>query len=61
MTDEIDKFAAALAYIEDGLRIMSLAPNPDYKRIEWWTREAVTLKEQIAREQAEKEGPGESA
>ena len=50
MADEIDKFAAALAYIEEGLKIMSKEPRPDQKRIEWWTREAATLRQQIAHE-----------
>ncbi len=56
---ESDKFADALAYIEDGLRIMSLAPNPNHERIEWWTREAAKLREQIAREKAETKQSGD--
>jgi hypothetical protein len=52
MRDQIDKFAAALAEIEKGIRILSREPVPDQKRIEWWTREAAKLREQIAQENA---------
>jgi hypothetical protein len=48
MKDEIDPFEAALAEIERGIGILSKESPPDQKRIEWWRREAVKLKEQIA-------------
>jgi hypothetical protein len=50
MPGETDKFLAALEEIERGIAIMSKEPQPDHKRIEWWTREAATLREQLARE-----------
>jgi hypothetical protein len=52
MPDEINKFAAALAEIEKGIGILSRERYPDQKRIEWWTREAAKLREQIAQENA---------
>jgi hypothetical protein len=50
MPGETDKFSAALKEIEKGITILSKEPQPDHKRIEWWTREADTLREQLARE-----------
>jgi hypothetical protein len=50
MPGETDKFSAALTEIEKGIAILSKEPQPDHKRIEWWTREAATLRQQIAQE-----------
>jgi hypothetical protein len=50
MKNEIDPFEAALAEIERGIGILSKESRPDQKRIEWWRREAVKLREQIALE-----------
>jgi hypothetical protein len=48
MTDEIKKLGADLAEIERGIRELSKQPHPNQKRMEFWTREAVKLREQIA-------------
>jgi|SRR5580704_12655012 hypothetical protein len=45
-----DKFAAAVAEIENGLTTLRQATPPDKGRIDWWTRELVTLKTQIEAE-----------
>lgn len=56
MTDEIKKLGADLAEIERGIRELSKQPHPNQKRMEFWTREAVKLREQIALERADKKG-----
>ncbi|HYW37496.1 MAG TPA: DUF2934 domain-containing protein [Terriglobales bacterium] len=48
MADEIKKLGADLAEIEKGIRELSKQPHPNQKRMEFWTREAVKLREQIA-------------
>jgi hypothetical protein len=44
------RFAAALAEIEKGIGILRAEPRPDQERIDWWTREAVKVREMIAQE-----------
>jgi hypothetical protein len=48
MADEIKKLDADLAQIERGIRELSDQPHPNQKRMEFWTREAVKLREEIA-------------
>ena len=56
MTDEIKKLGADLAEIERGIRELSKQPHPNQKRMEFWTREAVKLREQIGQARADKKG-----
>ncbi len=48
MADEIKKLGADLVEIERGIRELSKQPRPNQKRMEFWTREAVKLREEIA-------------
>jgi hypothetical protein len=45
-----DHFTAALEEIEKAIGILSREPHPDRQRIEFWTRKAVELREEIARQ-----------
>jgi len=44
----IKKLGTDLAEIERGIRELSKQPHPNQKRMEFWTREAVKLREEIA-------------
>jgi len=54
MVDEINKLGADLAEIERGIRELSKQPQPNKKRMEFWTREAAKLREEIGQARASK-------